>query len=233
MEESQKCMADKISALEILMVIIDRETIREVECRIQNLCKGNSRGRLLYVMNAMGTANSNIMDMLGLDSEEKGILLCIDKTEHIEIIKEEIGRTLRLEKPGTGILFTLPISKTCSLYKMENRGDYVETREKTGYDLFMTIINQGYSDDVISAVKKAGAKGGTIIRARRIGMEEAIKLFGISAHKEKEILLTIAPRRIENDILKAIKPFCGLQSEARGISFTLAADNVIGLSFEE
>ena len=219
-------------ALEMMIVIIDREKMRDVECHVQETFKENRRGHLLYVINGIGTANSKILDMLGLDSEEKAVLLGIDKKIHTTAMKEKLREKLHLEEPGNGILFTLPIKKTCSLYKMENRSDIVEQQEHT-HDLFMTIINQGYSDDVMSAVKKAGAKGGTIIRARRIGMEEAIKLFGISVQKEKEMLLILVPRNIEKEILKAIKPFCGLQAEAKGISFTLAANNVIGLSFEE
>lgn len=225
-------MNKKINMLEILIVILDREKVRDVECEIQKVFKENRRGHLIYVINGMGTANSKILDMLGLDSEEKGILLGIDNKEYIEEMKEVIRKELHLEKPGNGILFTLPISRTCSLYKLENRGDIVENQCEATHDLFMTIMNQGYSDDVMTAVKKAGARGGTVIRARRIDMQEAIKLFGISVQKEKEILLVLVPRAIEKQILQAIKPFCGLQAGAKGITFTLAANNVVGLSFE-
>jgi len=72
-----------------------------------------------------------------------------------------------------------------------------------------------------------------VIHARRIGMEDSVKFFGISVQAEKEIVAILAPREIKNDIMKAINQSVGLATQAHGIIFSLPVDNIAGLDFNE
>ena len=67
----------------------------------------------------------------------------------------------------------------------------------SAFELIITIINRGFSEDVVDAAKSAGAQGGTVLHARGTGVHEAEKFFGISIQPEKEMVLTLVPSGIK------------------------------------
>ena len=52
------------------------------------------------------------------------------------------------------------------------------------HELIISIFNRGYSDTVMDAAKKAGARGGTVLNARGTGSHEVEKFFGITIQPE-------------------------------------------------
>ena len=40
------------------------------------------------------------------------------------------------------------------------------------HDLILTIVNRGFADEVMTAAKKAGAFGGTVVNARGTGTND-------------------------------------------------------------
>lgn len=98
-----------------------------------------------------------------------------------------------------------------------------------GYEMVFAIVNNGYSEELMEAVKACGATGGTIINARGTAPREAEKFFGISISSEKEIVLIIVKKEIKNDVLKAIYEKVGLSSPGQGIAFSVPVDDAVGL----
>ena len=49
----------------------------------------------------------------------------------------------------------------------------------TRYELLVVIANQGYSELVMDAARKAGAGGGTVIHAKGTGLELAEQFLGV------------------------------------------------------
>ncbi len=98
------------------------------------------------------------------------------------------------------------------------------------YEMIFAIVNTGYSEEVMEAVKACGATGGTIINARGTANPEAEKFFGISISTEKEILMIIVNRDIKNDVLKAIYEKVGLSSLGQGIAFSVPVDETVGIN---
>jgi nitrogen regulatory protein PII len=93
----------------------------------------------------------------------------------------------------------------------------------------MCIVNSGYSEEVMEAARKCGAKGGTIINARGTAKANTLEKFNIQIHPEKEIVMILAPIKIKDDILKSVYEKCGLQTEGNGIAFVLPVDDMIGV----
>ena len=104
---------------------------------------------------------------------------------------------------------------------------------KFEHEVIFCIVNAGFSDPVMDAAKKLGARGGTVIHARGTANLEAEKLFGITVQPEKEIVMILVPREIKDDILHALYNQAGLESEGQGIAFTLPVSSVVGLSKPE
>ena len=72
------------------------------------------------------------------------------------------------------------------------------------YEAIICIVNSGFSETVMAAARECGARGGTVINARGTAKEETEKLFNISIHPEKEIVLILVDLEIKDAILHAI-----------------------------
>lgn len=188
---------------------------------------------------AHGTASREMMDMLGLDSGEKSLLLSMmPKTNADELLKQ-LRRELRLGASGSGIAFTIPLSGTnrrmlqmvehiCEEQHREPEKRRIDMRENE-YQMIVALVNQGYSEDVMAAARPAGAAGGTVLHSRRIGAEETLRQWGFSIQQEKEAVLILARKEEKLAIMQAICDKCGLQSDAQGIVLAIPVDSVVGL----
>ncbi|MCL2319171.1 MAG: hypothetical protein FWC45_03740 [Treponema sp.] len=98
-----------------------------------------------------------------------------------------------------------------------------------GHDLIVSIVNQGYSDELMSTARNAGALSGTVINGRGQAHEGEVKFFGISVHDEKEMIIILTSREKKVNIMRAVCEAHGLNTKAQGIVFSLPVDNVTGL----
>ncbi len=97
------------------------------------------------------------------------------------------------------------------------------------HEVIFCIVNEGFSEVVMDAAKRAGAGGGTVLRARGTANASAEKFFGISITPQKEIVMILVPSSIRDDVLHNLYSSCGLDSPGHGIAFALPVDAVIGL----
>ena len=193
-----------------------------------------------------GTANSDILDLLGIGAAEKAVITCLEQAVGVPILLKEVRKKLKSYGPGAGIAFTVPLSAINdpvllifkqSIYKNEKIasgewGEGANMSEEFNNDLILCIVNHGYSDELMNTARAAGATGGTVINARGQAHEGAVKFFGVSVQDEKEIILILTSREKKVAIMKAVCEIHGLNSGAQGIVFSLPVDKVLGLSLE-
>ena len=98
------------------------------------------------------------------------------------------------------------------------------------YVVIFSIVNEGFSDSVMSAAREAGARGGTVLSARGTANEQAKALFDIEVSGEKEIVVILVKNEIKDKILQAINTEVGLNKPGQGIVFSMPVDSVVGLS---
>ncbi len=98
------------------------------------------------------------------------------------------------------------------------------------FDLIITIVNKGFSSDVINAAKSARAEGGTVINGRGSGIHEVAKLFGFLMEPEKEIVLTLVDAGKTEQVLQAISDKVGINKPGKGIAFVIDVKKTVGLS---
>ena len=99
-----------------------------------------------------------------------------------------------------------------------------------GYEMILCIVNAGFSELVMDAAKEEGARGGTVIHARGTANKEAEQYFHIAIQPDKEIVMILVPAEIKDNVLHAIYKNAGLKSEGMGIAFSVAVDEVVGIS---
>jgi len=93
------------------------------------------------------------------------------------------------------------------------------------FELVLCIVNAGYSQVVMEAARAAGAKGGTVLRARGSANPESEEFFNIKIQPEKELVMILVPKTIKDDIIKAVYKDAGLPQEARGIVFSMPVNH--------
>lgn len=194
---------------------------------------------LQYRFNAEGTAPSEVMDLLGLGSIDKCIILSMIPKERSAAILKKLHTELQLDTVNSGIAFTIPINGASNLILRlltqtadENtigsaRKDDSMTEVK--YALVAAIVNRGFSGDVMEAAKSAGARGGSVIHSRRIDNEVAASFWGLNAQEEQEIVLIIVEAEDRVPIMQSIGEKCGMKSDAKGIVTSIPIDSVIGI----
>ena len=103
----------------------------------------------------------------------------------------------------------------------------------TKYELLVVIANQGYTEMIMDAARKANAAGGTVIHAKGTGMEKAETFLGVSLAQEKEMLFLVAKKEDKNPIMRAIMDEAGLNSKAKSIVFSLPVTETAGMRLIE
>lgn len=98
------------------------------------------------------------------------------------------------------------------------------------YELVFCIVNAGFSEVVMDAAKEGGARGGTVIHARGTANKEAEQFFHITIQPDKEIVIILVPSDIKDAVLHAVYRSAGLKTDGQGIAFSMAVDEVVGLS---
>ena len=101
------------------------------------------------------------------------------------------------------------------------------------HEAIFCIVNSGYSELVMDAAKKFGAKGGTVIYARGTANKDAETFFGISIQPEKEIVMILVPAKIKDNVLRALYEEVGLETKGQGIAFSVPVDSVVGIATEK
>lgn len=101
------------------------------------------------------------------------------------------------------------------------------------HEVILCIVNAGFSDEVMTAAREFGARGGTVIRARGTANIEAEKKWGIPIQPEKEIVMILVESKLKNDILHALYKAVGLETPGQGIAFSMPVDSVVGLTLQD
>ena len=185
-----------------------------------------------------GTAVQETLSTLGLEKTEKAVLLAVVTVESWQKIQRDLRRRLRIDVPGTGIAFTVPLSsiggKRALQFLTEHQPLHWEeesTLKDTRYELLLVIANQGHTGSIMDAARAAGAGGGTVIHAKGTGMEGAAHFMGVELVNEKELVLIVSRTAQKNTIMKAIMEGAG--PKAGAIVFSLPVTDTAGLRLME
>ena len=185
-----------------------------------------------------GTATSEIMDILGLGSSEKDVLISWSAASAAGHLLSQLNGELRGTVQASGIVFTVPISGLNSLvaclsaYQAENlkkelRGD--PQVERTENSVILISCSRGCTDEIMSTAKAHGARGGTVVKARLAGQEDLEQAYDMELEEEREILAIVVPTQLRATIMEAVNTAHGLRSKAQSIVCALPIEDMIHL----
>ncbi len=97
------------------------------------------------------------------------------------------------------------------------------------FKLILSSVKTDITDNVVTAAKKAGATGATIIPSRGTGIHEAKSFFGLSLEDQTDIILFLVEEHLVTKILDEIKEKGEFHKPGTGIAFVVPVEQVVGL----
>jgi nitrogen regulatory protein PII len=188
-----------------------------------------------------GTASSDLYEVFGLSNNAKQVIFSLIKQSAWPEIKAGIEERFAVSNFAKGLAVLVDVDSLCgvSAYKFltntrtlsEGKGvvPMEAINKKDDYQVIMAIVNDGFTDLVMDAAKKAGARGGTILTARGTGNKDIEKFFGVVITPEKQIVMILVPKAIKDKVIESIYREVGINTKGQGIAFSFPASDVVGI----
>lgn len=97
------------------------------------------------------------------------------------------------------------------------------------FKLIMAFVKPSITDDVVDAMKEAGATGATIIPARGTGIHEAKSFFGLSIEDQTDIIVFLVEEHVVEKLMKVMYKSGKFDKPGTGIAFVLPIEHIYGL----
>jgi len=237
-KETSKAYEDThaLDRLEFLIVIVNEGQDGAI---VKILTDNNAS--VAFSSHGKGTASSDLYEVFGLSNNNKHVVSSVIKESSWPAIREGLIERFAISNYAKGVALLVDIDSVCgvSAYKFltntrtlgEGKGviSVENIDKKDGYQVVMVIVNDGFTDLVMDAAKKAGARGGTILTARGTGNTDIAKFFGVVITPEKQIVVILVPKTIKDKIIESIYKEVGINTKGQGIAFSFPCSDVVGI----
>lgn len=229
-------MKTVLSPLRMVLMITDTETDKKISRLLTEACLP-----VCFQCRAQGTAKTEILDICGLQGRTRLVTAVIMPQRVVPRLYEKLEELIQIGKRGKGVAVSIPLTGVQeSMMRLMNEEAAGKMRElierdeqrmksEAKFSMIIVSVAEGYSDAVIDAASKAGARGGSVLRGRKRGSEAMVQFLGISMQEEQEFVMIIVPKEKKAQIMREIGASCGLRSEAHGIILSIPVDEVAGL----
>ena len=186
-----------------------------------------------------GTAAQSMLDLLGIESTEKRVIMTVANPEKTRQFIKNMRQQLYIGIPGHGIVIAVPIKsvgggKTLAYLNNSERQTARYTPElNSKYELIIIVANEGRTDQVMNAARAAGATGGTVLHGKGSGSQNPKKFYNVSIASEKEVILMVAQSDRKAAIMQSVLHQAGPDSEAGAVLFSLPVSEVAGFGLME
>lgn len=188
----------------------------------------------IYSTIGHGMASSKTLSLLGLEQTEKLVVQSIVTTAKMYELKSALTKTMSIDLPDRGIAVAVPLSSIASKRVLEHilaeqatdEENQVITERKIEMELIIAICIKGNSDKIMNAAREAGARGGTVVKAKGTASGSDM-FFGMAISDEKEIIYIVARKEEKSDIMKAIASYTN-EHGTHPITFSLPVTETAG-----
>ncbi len=186
-----------------------------------------------------GTATSEIMDILGLGSSEKDVVLSYAESGTARRLLALLDNELRGAAGTAGIVFTLSLSGMNNLAaaaidyyaQQSKKGNGGETpmENQSKNSLILVTCVRGSADQIMVTAREQGARGGTVIKARWSGMEELERGYDLELTAERDIVALVVPNEKRKDIMEAVHAAPGLRTPEQAMTCSAPIEQLVRL----
>ena len=224
--------------IKLLLTIVDRGKGEAVAQLLQR------EGALAhFIALGHGTAAKDLLSLLALKDTAKDVVCSFMQSQTAIRAMRKLSYALDIDLPGRGIAFTMPLgsvggNQTKEYLSGEGKPEAQQEAnmsinqqpDQPQHDLIVAIVNGGFTDLVMDAALPAGARGGTVVHARGAGARDVSQFFNLTIQPEKEMVLILTDHEHKVPIMQAITRGAGLNSEGKGIVFSLPVTDVMGVA---
>ncbi len=197
-----------------------------------------------FITHGEGTARNDLYDVLGFGEQKKQIIFSTIKRRDWTSLASLLDERFSVSMAAKGIALMLDINAVAgvSTYKFltdrriepkEAERGISKMENAKEYEAIFAIVNNGCTDLVMNAAKRAGARGGTIINARGTGNKDIEKFYGVVITPEKQIVMILVEKEIRDAVLTQITADVNIHSKGQGIAFSMPVDGVVGITSDE
>ncbi len=101
------------------------------------------------------------------------------------------------------------------------------------FSALVAILAEDMEDKAIDIARGAGAGAVTLVNARGITGDEKKTFFGLTYEGSQSVLLFVLEKKLSLQVLKALTRELQLDSDDRGIAFTIPLDHLGGIAPRE
>lgn len=181
--------------------------------------------KLHFQLVGFGTAPTEMMDILGLGSNNKDIIVSLAADSAITSMMSDFGGNFASYSQYGGLMMVLKMAAAGRLITEilnhglthnQSKGDEIVMKNEHHHNLIFITVDQGFADEVMSVAKRAGATGGTIIKGRIADTDMFLELAEADVDPEREIICIMAPSAVSAKIMEDVNREFGLSSKAHG-----------------
>ncbi len=211
----------------MLLSIVERDKGKKLIKELENL-----NIRVNYQTVGFGTAPTEMMDIFGLGSNDKDVIISLGAESAVKDMMANFGTAFESHSKYGGLMIILEISAASrvltevlnfNISKNTEKGDGSMKNEHHN-NLIVISVNEGFTDDVMQVARKAGATGGTIVKGRLADVEQFAELGNVGMDGEREILFILAPLKVSKQIMEEVNKEFGLTSDANGMVFAIPTE---------
>lgn len=172
-----------------------------------------------------GTAPTEMMDIFGLGTNDKDIVISFGSENDIRELQANFGTVFADHSRYGGLLIVLDVSAASrvltEILNFNNNKTMEEgavpVKNEHHNNLIFIAVNEGYAEKVMHIARKAGATGGTVIKGRLADFEQFAEFANTQVDGEREILCILAPLKVSKQIMEDVNREYGISSPANGI----------------
>ena len=193
----------------LLLYIVERDKGKKLIKELENI-----NIRINFQTVGFGTAPTEMMDIFGLGTNDKDIIISLGTEDVVKNMMANFGTIFESHTKYGGLMIILKVCAASRIlveildFNNDNnteKGDGAMKNEHHN-NLIVISVNEGYSDDVMQIARKAGATGGTVIKGRLAEFEQFAEIKKTDIDGEREMLCILAPlntsRQIMDEVIK-------------------------------
>lgn len=159
-----------------------------------------------------GSAPNEVLSALAIDKTKKEIVTALIEEESVRKVIEKVSE--KLAAVNSAVAFSTSLEG-------ENKMEYV---------CLYVIVDRHQGKKAIHIAQDNGAKGATVIHGRGSGEAVKSKLFlSMNIEPEKDLVIMLVKKDLVEKIRQEIYEQMDLESDGKGIIYSLPVDHVAGL----
>lgn len=224
--------AQKKTPLCIVCTIVERGAGQKIAKVYEKFGVG-----LHYRVSGEGTASSDLLDILGIGTSERDVLISPARREAAERLVDRIHQDGLSGVRAKGIMFVLPLTAASARIagalmnaQSGQKEEEIPMNSNLKQSMILIAVDQGYTEEVMNTAKAVGARGGTVIRSHILRNEEHESFGGPTFAGERELIMIVASQGERNAIMESVDRIHGGDSAAHAILYSLPIEQTAHLS---